>query len=100
MKLVKGQTLARVLAEQVYDNCLGAAGLMDDSRSMLPRLNDILMCVVKGAKIGGGAESAAFKDSAADPTPESSSPEEVKEEPVAKEEPIVKEETKPDESKA
>jgi HSP90 family molecular chaperone len=41
--------LARVLAEQVYDNCLVAAGLLDDSRSMLPRLNDILLCVVKGA---------------------------------------------------
>lgn len=42
--------LARVLAEQVYDNCLIAAGLLDDSREMLPRLNDILMCVVKGNK--------------------------------------------------
>ena len=42
--------LARVLAEQVFDNCLVAAGLLDDSRSMLPRLNDILVCVVNGAK--------------------------------------------------
>ncbi|CAB9498050.1 protein HtpG [Seminavis robusta] len=41
--------LARVLAEQVYDNCLIAAGLLDDSRAMLPRLNDIMMCVVNGA---------------------------------------------------
>lgn len=46
----KEPTLAKVLAEQVYDNCLVAAGLLDDSRSMLPRLNDILMCVVKGAE--------------------------------------------------
>jgi TNF receptor-associated protein 1 len=36
-------TLAKVLAEQVFDNCLIAAGLMDDSRSMLPRLNDMLI---------------------------------------------------------
>lgn len=43
--------LARVLAEQVFDNSLVAAGLMDDSRSMLPRLNDILLCVVNGAKV-------------------------------------------------
>lgn len=43
-------TLARVLAEQVYDNCLVAAGLLDDGRAMLPRLNDILVCVVNGAK--------------------------------------------------
>jgi TNF receptor-associated protein 1 len=46
----KEPTLAKVLAEQVYDNCLVAAGLLDDSRAMLPRLNDILLCVVNGAK--------------------------------------------------
>jgi TNF receptor-associated protein 1 len=50
-------TLARVLAEQVYDNCLVAAGLMDDSRAMLPRINDILMCVVNGAKVGSPTTS-------------------------------------------
>lgn len=43
-------TLARILAEQVFDNCLVAAGLLDDSRSMLPRINDILVCVVKSAQ--------------------------------------------------
>ncbi|OEU07592.1 heat shock protein Hsp90 [Fragilariopsis cylindrus CCMP1102] len=42
--------LARVLAEQIYDNCLVAAGLMDDSRTMLPRLNDLLVSLVKGAR--------------------------------------------------
>lgn len=42
--------LARILAEQVYDNCLVAAGLMDDSRTMLPRINDLLISVVKGAQ--------------------------------------------------
>lgn len=42
--------LARVLAEQVYDNCLVAAGLLDDSRTMLPRLNDLLESLVKGAQ--------------------------------------------------
>ena len=42
--------LARVLAEQIFDNCLIAAGLLDDGRSMLPRLNDILISVVNGAK--------------------------------------------------
>ena len=39
--------LAEVLAEQVFDNCLTAAGLLDDGRSMLPRLNDLLLCIVK-----------------------------------------------------
>jgi hypothetical protein len=45
-------TLAKVLAEQVFDNCLIAAGLMDDSRSMLPRLNDMLIAILKDASSG------------------------------------------------
>ena len=39
--------LAQVLAEQIFDNCLTAAGLLDDGRTMLPRLNDLLLCIVK-----------------------------------------------------
>lgn len=46
----KEPVLARVLAEQVYDNCLVAAGLLDDSRTMLPRLNDLLVSLVQGAQ--------------------------------------------------
>merc|ERR1712232_1317897 len=46
----KEPVLARILAEQIYDNCLVAAGLMDDSRTMLPRLNDLLVSLVKGAQ--------------------------------------------------
>jgi len=46
----KEPVLAKVLAEQIYDNCLIAAGLLDDGRSMLGRLNDILLCVVKDAE--------------------------------------------------
>ena len=58
--LIKTQpALAKVLAAQVYDNCLVAAGLLDDSRSMLPRLNDILVCVVKGATQNGASTTAA-----------------------------------------
>lgn len=41
--------LARTIGEQVFDNCLVAAGLLDDGRVMLPRLNDLLLCVLKGA---------------------------------------------------
>lgn len=59
-------TLARVLAEQVYDNCLIAAGLLDDGREMLPRLNDILMCVVNGAKAQSSGGSAAEKKASSD----------------------------------
>lgn len=43
--------LARILAEQIYDNCLMAAGLLDDSRTMIPRLNDLLISLVKGAQL-------------------------------------------------
>ena len=50
--------LARVLAEQIFDNCLVAAGLMDDSRTMLPRLNDLLASLVKGAASKEGTESS------------------------------------------
>jgi TNF receptor-associated protein 1 len=42
--------LAKVLAEQIFDNCLVAAGLLDDSRTMIPRINDILVCVVNGER--------------------------------------------------
>jgi len=41
--------LAEVCAEQIFDNCLVAAGLLDDGRSMLPRLNELLLCAIKGA---------------------------------------------------
>jgi TNF receptor-associated protein 1 len=45
----KEPALAKILAEQIFDNCLIAAGLLDDGRSMLGRLNDILLCVVNDA---------------------------------------------------
>jgi len=61
----KEPTLAKVLTAQIFDNCLMAAGLLDDSRSMLPRLNDILLTVVKGANHandGGGSGGATEED--------------------------------------
>ena len=36
------QLVAELVAGQLFDNCLVAAGLVDDPRSMLPRLNKIL----------------------------------------------------------
>ena len=59
----KEPTLALVLAEQVFDNCLIAAGLMDDGRSMLPRLNDLLTTVIKDAQ-------AAIANTVPDEAPE------------------------------
>jgi len=55
--------LAKILAEQVYDNCLVAAGLMDDSRTMLPRLNDLLTSLVKGAEVTKPTDNTASSDS-------------------------------------
>mmetsp|Transcript_19296 Transcript_19296/g.38934 ORF Transcript_19296/g.38934 Transcript_19296/m.38934 type:complete len:749 (+) Transcript_19296:456-2702(+) len=55
--------LAKVCAEQVFDNCLVAAGLLDDGRSMLPRLQDILLCVVKGAEGRSSSRSSASSES-------------------------------------
>ena len=59
----KEPTLARILGAQVFDNCLTAAGLLDDNRSMLPRLNDLLVCVVKAAN-GESLSSTTNKNTA------------------------------------
>ena len=49
--IIKTQpALAKVLAEQIFDNALIAAGLLDDSRAMVPRINDILVCLVNGER--------------------------------------------------
>jgi TNF receptor-associated protein 1 len=40
-------TVARDIAEQLIDNALVGAGLMDDPRTMLPRLNRVLELALK-----------------------------------------------------
>jgi len=73
--------LAKTLAEQVLDNCLVAAGLLDDGRVMLPRLNDLMLCVVKSgldkAEAGGEIEDGekspmGSKDEHGEESPEES----------------------------
>jgi hypothetical protein len=44
--LARVESMAQLIAEQVYDNALIAAGLADDPRSMLTRLNKILTAVL------------------------------------------------------
>jgi HSP90 family molecular chaperone len=39
--------VAKQVAEQIYDNALIAAGLLDDPQSMLKRMNALLEQVVK-----------------------------------------------------
>lgn len=41
------RAVAELVAVQIFDNCLVAAGLVDDPRSMLPRLNQILEQTLK-----------------------------------------------------
>ena len=43
----KDPELARVVAEQLYDNAVVAAGIMEDPRVMLSRLNDLLLRAMK-----------------------------------------------------
>ncbi|CAM9700660.1 unnamed protein product [Chrysoparadoxa australica] len=40
--------LAELIAEQMFENALIAAGLLDDSRVMLPRLNQLMIKVLEG----------------------------------------------------
>ena len=39
--------VAVLVAEQVFDNALIAAGLIDDPRGMLPRLNELLAATLR-----------------------------------------------------
>jgi TNF receptor-associated protein 1 len=43
--------LAKKLAEQIVDNALIAAGALDDPRTMLPRLNDLLAVMVETQRV-------------------------------------------------
>ncbi len=38
---------AHLVAQQLFDNALISAGLLEDARTMLPRLNDILLASLK-----------------------------------------------------
>jgi len=72
--------LAKVCAEQVFDNCLVAAGLLEDGRSMLPRLNDILLCVVKGGQDGDKESDKMFLEKAEKEQPASKTNDDKEEE--------------------
>jgi TNF receptor-associated protein 1 len=43
----KDDDLAKLVTTQLMDNALVAAGLMDDTRSMVPRLNELLLLALK-----------------------------------------------------
>ena len=46
-RLKEIEEMASAVAEQLYDNALIAAGLTEDPRAMLPRLNRILQAAIK-----------------------------------------------------
>jgi len=50
--------VATLVAEQMFDNALVAAGLMDKSETMLPRLNNIMMALLTGADAPSASASA------------------------------------------
>merc|ERR1711862_743711 len=58
--------LAKVCAEQVYDNFLVAAGLMDDSRPMLGRLNDLLLVAIKSGSTDASSTAAVTPEEFSD----------------------------------
>jgi len=57
------EELAREALEQIFDNALIQAGLVDDSRSMVPRINKILERALGGGGPGSGTGSASGEDS-------------------------------------
>lgn len=51
--------VATLVAEQLFDNALIAAGLTDDPRSMLPRLNKILRAAMTPGSSDGAATTVS-----------------------------------------
>jgi len=48
--------LAVAITKQIYDNALVAAGLLDDPRSMLPRINELMTSLLKRTSQLGGLD--------------------------------------------
>jgi len=87
--------LAQVCAEQIYDNCLVAAGLLDDGRSMLGRLNDILLRVVKdGSSVTDANDSNTNDNTTSSSTKQDTATKEEEEKVNDTNESKMKEETK------
>jgi len=43
--------LAKLVIEQIYDDALAVAGLLDEARVMIPRLNRLLMSALDGSEV-------------------------------------------------
>jgi len=43
--------LAKLVIEQIYDDALAVAGLLDEARVMIPRLNKLLMSALDGSEV-------------------------------------------------
>jgi len=50
---------AKIVVEQIFDNALAAAGLLDDARAMVPRLNKLLEYALSGQQRAEAAEATA-----------------------------------------
>lgn len=56
--------LATGVAQQIFDNALVAAGLLDDPRTMLPRLNQLLEALMTTSAGEGSGDASISKDAA------------------------------------
>lgn len=61
----KDESLAKLICEQIFDNALMQAGLMEDGRVMVPRLNKLMDIAL---------ESTPIESSPKDSKPQESSP--------------------------
>lgn len=75
--------VAQMIAEQVFDNTLVAAGLMDDSRVMLPRLNQLMAKILDEIPAPAAPTSSAPKETAASDTESAEAVEDVADAPAA-----------------
>merc|ERR1719231_1614612 len=57
--------LATMVAKQLFSNALITAGLLDDPRTILPNVNDLLSSVLKGVSPAEPAKAPASEEPAA-----------------------------------
>lgn len=69
----KNPRLADLVAKQVFDNAMIAAGIVEDARSMLPRLQTLLQAALSSSAAGNAATTggvAAEKPATETPPPD------------------------------
>ncbi|KAG5183446.1 HSP90 domain-containing protein [Tribonema minus] len=75
--------MAKLIAEQVFDNALITAGLLDDSQTVVPRVNKLMEQVLAGSTMSSAEDSVQSTDAPAADVASSSSTSSVDAEAVA-----------------